>query len=136
MAAPRTAQLFVCTTCRSAAAPEGDDRDGAPRDGQLLFERIVALAAAAGCPVRPVAVTCFANCEQGCTAMVAAPGKWAYLMGRLVPEQAADMLAYATRYAASETGFVRRAERPASLYDTIQARVPAHLLEPATEAES
>ncbi|WP_119419185.1 DUF1636 family protein [Desertibaculum subflavum] len=116
-------QILVCTTCRHPAV---EAREGTPPPGQLLCDRIGELAEAGG--ARPAPVTCFGNCERGCTVVVAAPGKWAYMLGHLTPDHAADLVAYAAAYAQSETGFVGRGTRPASLRTAIVVRFPLHLI--------
>lgn len=116
-------QILVCTTCRHPAA---EAREGTPPPGQLLCDRIGELAEAGD--ARLVQVTCFGNCERGCTVVVAAPGKWAYMLGHLTPDHAADLVAYAAAYARSETGFVGRGTRPASLRAAIVVRFPLHLI--------
>ncbi len=52
------------------------------------------------------------------------PGKWTYLLGRLAPEHALDLLAYGVAYAASANGTVLPSRRPASLQHIIMGRVP------------
>ena len=107
--------LHVCVTCRGGEPlPAG----GVPL-GADLFE---ALGGAVGLSVRPV--TCLASCEHGCAAVIAAPGKWTYLLGRLRPELADDLLLYAAAYTASATGTVLPSRRPASLARVVLGRVP------------
>ncbi len=117
MSQPR---LIVCTTCRAGRPlAEGETPPGA-----LLH---AALAAALGHPdtnIQLQAATCMANCEQGCSAAIAMPGKWTYVLGHLSPGHAADLLAYAAIYAASATGTVMPSRRPASLGRAVIARVP------------
>jgi predicted metal-binding protein len=67
-----------------------------------------------------------ASCEQGCAASVSMPGKWSYLLGRLSPAHAGDLVEYGAAYAASDNGTVWRSGRAASLRDAILARVPGH----------
>jgi predicted metal-binding protein len=132
MAERQTAQLFVCTTCRKGEVPADD-----PWPGQVLYDRIAGLVAELGedAQVRPVPVTCFANCSRGSTAMVAGDGKWSYLMADLDADQAEDLVVYATQYARSPTGFVGRNTRPPSLFKSILVRIPTHLVDqPAPDA--
>ena len=59
------------------------------------------------------------------------PGKhFGYLLGRLTPEQAQDILDYARLYGASATGAVMPSRRAASLANAILSRFPAYGLEP------
>jgi predicted metal-binding protein len=127
--------LYICLSCRregTTPAPEGE-----ATDGRRLFEAVQSLLADTGdgAPARAVPVLCFANCERGCSAAIAAPGKWSYLMGRLGPEHAPDLLTYAGVYRKSRAGVVLPSGRPASLRDTVIARFPTHLqiLEEAAE---
>ena len=79
-------------------------------------------------------VVCLSSCDQGCAAAISAPGKWTYLLGRLDPALAPDLLAYATAYAASRTGTVLPSKRPASLARMVLGRVPD--LAPAAPARA
>jgi predicted metal-binding protein len=119
--------LMVCTTCRARAPlPE----DGTP-PGQLLYEALErALAAHPAPPVTLRPTQCFAACDHGCVAAIAAPGKWSYLLGPLDPAMAEDLLAYGTAYAAHASGALMPSRRPESLRGVVLARLPA--LEPAT----
>jgi predicted metal-binding protein len=127
--------LYICLSCRregTAPAPEGETTDG-----RRLFDAVQSLLADMGdsAPARAVPVLCFANCERGCSAAIAAAGKWSYLMGRLEPKHASDLLAYAGVYRQARAGVVLPSGRPASLRDTVIARFPTHLqiLEEAAE---
>lgn len=113
------AVLTVCTTCRMGT-PRHDD---VPVPGQMLRERLSALLAE-GAPVRLQDVACLAVCDQGCAAAIAAPGKWSYLLGRLTPDKAPDLLAFADSYRLSRTGTVMPSRRPASLADMVLGRLP------------
>ena len=118
--------LHICLTCKPAgedpAAP-GEDTAGA-RLHRAVTDRLRARDLAAEVRVNPV--TCMANCEQGCSLAVSAPGKWAYLAGFLNADLADDVIDYALVYAASKTGVVMPSKRAASLRDVIIARLPAH----------
>ncbi len=65
-----------------------------------------------------------ANCERGCSAALAMPGKWTFFLGHLTPEHAADLLAYAAAYAAHATGTIMPSRRPASLRHAVLGRIP------------
>ena len=118
--------LHICLTCKPAgeepAAP-GEDTAGA-RLHAAVVDRLHVRHLADSVRVNPV--TCMANCEQGCSLAVSAPGKWAYLAGYLSAELADDVIDYALVYAASKTGVVMPSKRAPSLRDVIVARVPAH----------
>ena len=115
-------RLIVCTTCQAGAelAP------GETAPGALLHAALAdLLAARADPPVELRAATCMANCERGCSAAIALPGKWIYVLAHLTPAHAADLLTYAGAYAASASGTVMPSRRPASLGRAVLARVPA-----------
>ncbi len=115
--------LHVCTTCRAGEAK----REGIAVPGHVLHDRLAALLAAdPSPPVGLAAVECLAVCEQGCAAAIAAPGKWSYLLGRLSPDKAADLLIFARSYGLSGTGTVMPSRRPASLASMILGRIPGH----------
>ena len=121
MPEPAAIVLTVCTTCRMGLPK----RDGVPVPGQVLHDRLSALLAQADdAPVRLHGVECLAVCDSGCAAAIAQPGKWSYLLGRLDPDKAADLLQFAAGYAASRTGTVMPSRRPASLADMILGRIP------------
>jgi predicted metal-binding protein len=79
-------------------------------------------------------VKCLSSCDHGCAAAISAPGKWTYLLGRLDPSLAADLLTYAEAYARSPTGTVLPSRRPASLARMVLGRMP-DLTEPAADVE-
>lgn len=109
--------LHICTTCRAGM----DLKDGDTPQGTHMLNAVTA-AAGPGVDVRPI--TCLASCEQGCAAVISMPGKWTYLLGRLHPAMAADLVAYAGTYATHPTGTVLPSRRPASLARVILGRVP------------
>ena len=115
-------RLIVCITCRAGR----ELADGETPPGALAARRIVAtLAPSSGeAAVELREASCMANCERGCSAAIAMPGKWTYVLGHLAPELAADLLAYAATYAASATGTVMPSRRPATLARVVIARVP------------
>ncbi|WP_338332909.1 DUF1636 domain-containing protein [Acetobacter sp. LMG 32666] len=118
--------LHVCVTCR-----RGGPAMDCPPGAQLLerlqnlldAERLADLAPSA--TLRPVA--CLAACDRGCTAAIAMPERWTWLLGHLGEEKAEDILAFARLYAASAKGTVMPSRRPASLANMVLGRVPATL---------
>ena len=119
--------LFVCVTCRAGRElPEG----GVPQ-GAILHAALVREQGTSRGPVTLRTATCLANCERGCSAAIAMPGKWTNLLGHLAPEHAADLLAYAQAYAASPTGTVMPSRRAASLAKMVVGRVPGLAIEDA-----
>ena len=83
-----------------------------------------AVAGQAGTDVRVLPVKCLSSCDNGCAAAISAPGKWTYLLGRLDPSLAPDLLAYAATYARHPTGTVLPSKRPPSLAKMILGRMP------------
>jgi predicted metal-binding protein len=113
--------LHVCVTCRANQPLVPDE----PVLGKRLFDRIVVeLSTTPAVELRPV--ICLGNCEQGCSAAVTQDGKWSYLLGHLTPDHAADLVAYAAAFGASDNGTVWRSGRAESLRDAIVARIPGH----------
>ncbi len=120
--------LHVCVTCRAGRPLAA----GEPVAGQRFYDAVAeALGQQASPAVRLLPVTCLAACEQGCTAAIAAPGKWSTLLGRLSPELAGDLLLYGAAYAASSRGAVLPSRRPASLARIVLGRMPAPLADDA-----
>ncbi len=114
-----TPVLHVCTTCRAGLPLI----EGQPVRGRLMHDAVAALLAAEP-EVELREVACLSSCDAGCAAAISQPGKWTYLLGRLEPALAPDLLAYAATYAASRNGTVLPSKRPASLARVILGRVP------------
>ena len=108
--------LFVCITCRREADPPAGVRPGA-----RLY---AALKAQAGdIDVQPV--ECLSNCTRSCTAAVAAPGKWTYVVGHLDPDRHVDdILQFARQHQAHDDGLPVWRERPEHVRKNTIARVP------------
>lgn len=123
--------LHVCVTCRAGLplAP------GETPLGVFLHRAMAAAIGESGANIELRSVECLATCERGCTATIAQPGKWSYLLGGLTPHHAADLVGYAQSYAASRSGTIMPSRRAASLKDMILARFPAHDLPGARVAE-
>jgi predicted metal-binding protein len=108
--------LFVCITCRGDGTSTADE----VRPGARLYE---ALKARAEIEVRPV--ECLSNCERSCTAAVAAPGKWTYIVGHLDPDKNVDdMLQFARAHHETADGLTVWRERPLHVRKNTIARVP------------
>ena len=113
--------LYVCVTCRG----NGDVSAGEPRPGARLLAAIEHGSAEAGEGVAIIGVECLSNCSRSCSAAVAAPGKWTYVIGNLDPEQhASDILAFAHQHSAHEHGLPVWRERPEHIRKNTIARVP------------
>ena len=116
-----TTLLHVCTLCRAGT----ERREGVAVPGRALYDRLETLLAAdRQSPIGLRGVECLAVCQDGCSAAISVPGKWSYLLGRLAPEQAEDLLEFARSYGLSRTGTVMPSKRPASLARMILGRVP------------
>ena len=112
--------LHICTACRAGRLLE----PGQTPPGQHMHDAVAALLAAAPVGVELRAVTCLSSCDNGCAAAISQPGKWSYLLGRLDPSLAGDLLAYAATYAGHRTGTVLPSKRPPSLARMILGRLP------------
>ncbi|MGR3321879.1 MAG: DUF1636 family protein [Pseudooceanicola sp.] len=104
-----TTTITICDTCkRDDWAERGAERT----DGELLAERVEAQAAKTGIRTRRVA--CLMGCTHSCNIAIQAEGKLAYTLGRFEgsEDDAAAIVDYAVRHAASETGQVPFREWP------------------------
>jgi len=116
-------RLHVCTKCR------GDSIDPfGPGDGARLYEAIRVLFAGLGDSegITLNGIECLSGCNRPCTVALASPGKPTYLFGDLTPnpDHVAEVLDFARRYRASETGIVPESERPAALRTCLLAHTP------------
>ncbi len=111
--------LHVCTTCR-AGRPLAE---GETPPGRAMLAALAAHPDAGAVQLREV--QCLSVCGEGCAAAIAMPGKWSYLLGRLQPDFAGDLLAYARSYAAHPTGTVLPSKRAPSLARMVMGRLPA-----------
>ena len=114
-----TPTLHVCVTCR-AGLPLAE---GQTAPGRFMHDAIAAHPAQGAVELREV--SCLSVCDTGCAAAISMPGKWSYLLGRLTPDLAGDLLAYAGLYAAHPTGTVLPSKRAPSLARMIMGRLPA-----------
>lgn len=113
-----TATLYVCMTCRA-----GEDLpEDAVRPGALLHADLVKAGAPDG--VEIVGVKCLSACSQGASVALTAPGKWSYVYGRMTRADAADILAGAAAYAATDDGLVAWRERPVVFRKQSLGRIP------------
>ena len=112
------ATLYVCTTCkRGEPVAEGD-----PVPGAALHAAILAKGAPDG--VRIVGVECLSACNTGCAVSLAMPGAWSYVYGHMGPENAAEILEGAAKYAATTDGIVVWRDRPVIFRKQSIARIP------------
>ncbi len=115
--------LRVCVTCRRDPTHEVAESE---RDGARFLRQIEAEAdalAEAGIAVEEV--RCLSGCKRACTAVMAAPGKWTYVLCDLDPEtDGPALLDYTRRFHGSDNGQVPWRERPESLRRKTLARIP------------
>ncbi|HLG82208.1 MAG TPA: DUF1636 domain-containing protein [Bradyrhizobium sp.] len=110
--------LHVCITCRAGqTVPEGEKPPGA-----RLRDAIVEVGVPEG--VNLVPVECLSACSQGCSVALSAPGRWAYVYGRLSQDNARDVVAGAAAYAAAPDGLVPWRARPEIFRKQSLARIP------------
>jgi predicted metal-binding protein len=108
------ATLLVCVTCKSDDGPLGAGLFAALGE-RLAGETDIALGA----------IECLSVCKRPCTVALAAPGKWTYVVGDLMPEaHLEDIVTAARRYAASPAGIVPWRERPLSFRKGVVSRTP------------
>jgi predicted metal-binding protein len=113
--------LYVCVTCLA-----GEDRDIEPRAGRRLHDALA--EAQRGRDnlqrVRIVEAECLSNCNRGCSVALTGPGRWSYIYGDLDQACVDDLLAGASRYAATDDGLVPWRERPTIFRKGVIARIP------------
>lgn len=110
--------LTVCRTCRPDGAAAED------RPGERLGQAAERAVARLGGGVEVRAIACLSACGRSCAASVAAPGKFAYVIGGLAPEDAEDLAAFALAHAAAEDGVPAWRARPEKIRKNTVARVP------------
>jgi len=121
--------LHVCVTCLA-----GEDRETMPRAGRRLHDGLVAALRRQADPpgFRIVEAECLSNCDRGCSAALSGPGRWSYVYGDLSEASVDDLLAGATRYAATADGLVPWRERPLIFRKGVIARIPPSIQERVT----
>ncbi|MEM6486772.1 MAG: DUF1636 domain-containing protein [Pseudomonadota bacterium] len=116
------ATITVCETCRY-------DAETRQRDGVSAGAAFAALVEAAAAPHAAVAVrrhACLMACSRHCATALSAPGKMTYVLGAFEPtaEDAAAMVEYAAKYAASDSGVVPFRDWPQGVKGHFVSRVP------------
>ncbi len=113
--------LYVCVTCRGSGEASANES----RAGARLLAAVERGLAEAATNLSVVGVECLSNCSRSCSAAVAAPGKWTYVIGNLDPEQhTSDILAFAQQHSAHDLGLPAWRERPEHIRKNTIARVP------------
>ena len=116
-ASAATPCIYVCVTCRSAAAPDAE-----PRPGALLAEAVAQAAAGTEVTVRPI--RCLANCTRGPSVALRCNGSWTYVFGGIGLESATALIASARLLAGAADGILPWRGRPDVLKRGLIARVP------------
>ena len=112
-------QIYVCVTCRA----EGELAE--PQNQRAGARLHAALAARADAGFTLVPVECLSVCTKPCTVSFAAPGKWTYVYGGLLPDISEDIiLAGARLYAEAPDGVSAWKLRPDALKKGVVARIP------------
>ena len=122
-----TVTLHVCITCRAGQTLG----DGEATPGSLLHKAIAEIGAPEGVTIVPV--ECLSACNNGCSVALSAPGRWAYVYGRMSEANAKDILAGAAAYAAAPDGLVPWRSRPEVFRKQSLARIPPMSLPEAAE---
>ena len=121
-----TTRIHVCVTCRA----EGEATE--PLSARAGARLHASLTARAGEAYAIVPVECLSVCKKPCTVSFAAPGKWTYVYGGLLPGEAEDIvLAGAALYEATSDGIIAWKQRPDALKKGVVARVPPLPVTPA-----
>src|ERR687886_15548 len=114
--------ITVCKTCRPADCPDDEPRPGARLAAALL--RAVR-DAGLDAEVSVKAVHCLSVCKRPCTVSVAAPGKFAYVIGDLALDSGPEaLLDFARAYAQAPDGITAWRARPEAVRKGTVARVP------------
>ena len=137
MLMPRTV-VTICRTCRPEGHPETSERPGAVL-GRAVRDALANVPTEARLEVR--AIACLSACSRACSAVVAAPGKFSYVIGDLEPVDAEALVAFALKHAESADGIPAWRDRPAKVRKCTIARVPPAgiehtLVEPVEESPS
>lgn len=113
-----TVTLHVCITCRAGQTlQEGETTPGARLHAAILEIGVPEV-------VNVVPIECLSACSHGCSVALSAPGRWAYIYGRLSDGNAADIAAGAAAYAAAPDGIVPWRKRPEIFRKQSLARIP------------
>ena len=103
-----------------------DAREGAEVAGEEpgdVLEARLRDVGASGIEVR--AVECLSVCKRPCTIAFAGQDKWTYVIGGLdTKNHAAEIVATAQRFAATEDGIIPWKERPLFFRKGVIARIP------------
>jgi predicted metal-binding protein len=111
-------RIVVCTACRDAA-------DAEARPGALFLDALRARLAARALDIATESVECLAVCKRPATIVLAAPGKWTYVIGDLdAATQIDDVIDSALRFGESDNGIVAWKDRPVCFRKGVVSRTP------------
>ncbi len=113
--------LTVCRTCRPGDSGPQIEPPGAAL-GRCVRDAIARLDTEGLVEAR--AIACLSSCGRACSATVAAPGKFSYVVGGLEPADAEALVIFALRHAESVDGVTAWRERPEKIRKNTVARVP------------
>lgn len=111
--------LHVCITCRAGLPLV----EGEPCAGARMFAALSAAPTPENITIQPV--ECLSACAKGASIALSGPGRWSYLYGPVVEDDAAVILEGASAYAQTQDGLVPWRARPALFRKNVIARLPA-----------
>lgn len=110
--------LYICTTCKTRV--EGEVVN--PKAGLELFRNICSKQTPLEFRVEPV--ECLSACKKSCAIAFTAPGKYSYILAHLDTSHVEDILTLASTYKEKSDGVIKKIDRPESLRDKVQGRIP------------
>jgi predicted metal-binding protein len=114
--------IYVCTTCKIPDDPSD------LRAGQRLLTAVQDAVTDAGAPFRVEGVECLSVCKRPCTVAFAAQGKWTYVYGDFLSDDApATLIEGAKLYSETVDGLIPWKQRPDALKKGVVARLPPSL---------
>ena len=123
--AARAAGQHTMYVCRSCVWSEAEREIDGKRQGTFLVDAIEGRRAELDASeVAMRVVFCLGGCRNPCNVAYRCAGKTALRFNRLTPDDAQALIDFARLYAASATGDVPPAARPAALRENLIVRVP------------
>jgi predicted metal-binding protein len=111
-------RVVVCTACREAS-------DSEARPGARFLEALRTRLAERAVDLEVEGVECLAVCKRPTTIVLAAHGKWTYVIGDLdASTQIDDVIDMGLRYGESENGIVAWKDRPVCFRKGVVSRTP------------
>jgi predicted metal-binding protein len=127
MNAPQAiATLFICTNCPSAGNVPPTEACPAGAGKALLAAVEAAMPADLAAKVAVQGVKCMGGCQTPCSVALTGNGRETLLFGAMGAARADDILACARTYVEAPPGHrMTKTERPESMRETLNVRVPA-----------